>query len=95
MATDDMKPEEKRILLAMFDDGKKMSIERIMELLNLPSQETLYYVEKLQAKELISFQPPSIFVSSGLRSGGNETVYYLNDKGRAYVMEELKPNKAP
>ena len=95
MATNDIKPEEKRILLAMFDGGKKMGIREIMELLNLPSQETLYYVEKLQTKGLIFRQGPNIFVSSGLSSGINETVYHLNEKGRAYVMEKLKPNKTP
>ncbi|MCY4053418.1 MAG: hypothetical protein OXE98_06015 [Hyphomicrobiales bacterium] len=100
MATDDMKHEEKGILLEMFERNGKMSFRGILELLNLPSEESKYHLNKLIKRKFIKFvKSPydavvhTMLLFSGCRS--NEGVYQLTDEGRDYVMEELKPNKNP
>ena len=92
MATDDMKPEEERILRAMFgtDEGK-LNISQITNLLQLPLQQTRYYLDKLKKEELIERQQ-TYSVTWGTRTVES---YNLTEKGRAYVMENLMQNKTP
>lgn len=84
---DDMKHEMIRILKAMFDNNGKMEFKEIVRLLNLLSEQTRYYLDKLEEKEFIkSLKSP--FLAHG-PIGNDEDFYELTAKGRAYVMENL------
>ena len=55
MAMDDIKDEEKCILLEMFERNGEMSFREILGLLNLPSEESKYHLNKLIKRKFIKF----------------------------------------
>ena len=82
-----MKPDMIRILKAMFSNNGKMEFKEIVRLLNLLSEQTRYYLDKLETKEFIKPLRSPFLVHGPI--GNNEEFYELTAKGRAYVMESL------
>lgn len=86
MNTDDMAPEMLIIIKRLFevDDVKEkwVKFEDIQKLLGLQNQETLYFVEELRRRQLISFH-----------SSTGRGICYLTSQGRAYVMRVLRKKK--
>ena len=82
MTTNDITPEAKKILQTMFENGEgKMTTEGMEELLNLPSQETLYHRGILIEEKLIT--EPAVWAS------GMPYFYHLTHEGRTYYMNNL------
>ena len=75
----------------MFSNDGEMEFREIVVSLNLLSQQTQYYLDKLEKKEFIK-PLKSPFLAHG-PIGNNEEFYELTAKGRAYVMESLVPGE--
>lgn len=88
----DMKPEQKHILMTIFNNDGEMGVPEVLRLLNTPSQETEYHLDELKKRDFIELSVSPYDVAT-LGGRSNDGVYKITEKGRAHVIEELKPNE--